>query len=160
MSSNIWRREVSVSNDIIQQRPSRKTDSRLTVAKMAAFCLTRQYVTMFTSPGNKTALTRIWQLTFITHWIIPLLIYYNDPLLVPFLRKSRYSLLICIANLFTNLLCNVCLVCLLVVDEIVAGKLAVVIGFQQSHNSQLELPTLICLWTKPFVVCAQFGFSL
>ena len=155
----MWHWEVSVSNDIIQQRPSRKTDSRSTVAKISPFCLTRQYLTMFTNLGNKTAPTRGWQLTFIPRGIIPLLIYYNGPFLVPFLRKSHCSLLICIANLFTYLVCNVYLTCdwLLMKSLVVSWRLSLVFS---SHSSQLESLTLSCLWTKQFAVCAQFGFSL
>ena len=125
--------------DIIRQRLYRKTDSRSAVAKMSAFCLTRPYLTVFTSPGNKTAPTRSWQLTFITRGIVPRPIYYDGPLLVPYLRKSQYSLLICIANLLTYLVCSVYVICLacdwlLMKSLLVNWRLSLVFSRVTIHN--------------------------
>jgi len=128
---------------------------------MAAFCSTRQYLTMFTSPGNKTAPTRIWQLTFITRGIVPSLIYYNGPLSVPFLRKSHYSLPICIANLFTYLVCNVCLTCdwLLMKSLLVSWRLSLVFSRVTVRTGitdvELSLNKTMCsvctVWVQSFI---------
>jgi len=76
---------------------------------------------------------------FFASVIIPPFIYYNVPLLVPYLGKSQYSLLIYIAILLTYLVCNVQVICLtydwlLMKLLLVSWRLSLVFSRVTIHN--------------------------